>query len=792
MIISLKHILSKAHRSFFFYGACIYLMALSSCNTTKFLKDDELLLEHVETRIRSNERIEYANDIKSELEEFYKQKPNGKFLFIPREWYWFKNQDPGDTTWIKKWSKNALGEEPSIFDTTILNNTRESMQNYLQNKKGFYNARVNSIIKTNGKLATINYVVDPGKRYTINSIKYIAVDSSLTQIIDSIAKESILHPGDPVDAFTFDIEQQRLVSELQNLGYADFNLNYIDIKGDSSQLSQAIDIFFEILPTNDNSVHKKYKVGDLKIYTDHHQFQLATKLEEEIRFGSKYFRESSKFIVKPSTINRKLFLNKGDIYKAENYSKTIRKLFSLGTYRFVKLTPSISPVSDDIIDYSIYLTPQNNRWIFDLGTDIFFSNISRIDNLVGFAVGTGLQNRNAFGGSEIYKLSFETGVEFKAGSPFETNTFSLGLNNSLEIPQLTKPLNTVPFLNKIGIIKDKSMQTLRDEGKTTISLGYNFLDILDNYKISSINTSYGYDFKLSKKHRLVFNQIGFNLTEYTIRDGFKDELMANPLLERRFQTSLFSGLIFKDLTFYYQSDNLPDRSTWAFISSLELSGLEVYLANKLYNGISNSSDIWRINNNIDFEKHIKFTVDGRWSRRLIKESRLAARLKAGVAAPYGGEDELVSFIKQILVGGPNSIRAWRPMELGPGSYIFESTDPDPIFFQRGDLSLEFSLEYRFNLFWLLEGALFFDGGNVWTLKEDPLRPGAKITSNFTNEIALGYGYGLRWDFSYFIIRFDFGFKLRNPYVTTDQPSHWLPFKGQGLFGNPNIAINYPF
>ncbi len=768
-------------------------ITLPSCNTTKFLKDDELLLNHIDTQIKSNVKVENSSDLKSELEQFYLQQPNGKFLFVPREWYWFRNQDPGDTTWIKKWSKNSLGEEAAILDRSKVEETRSSMQNYLQNKKGFYGATVEDEIKINGKLATLYYSVNPGIRYTIHSLHYMAIDSSLTELTKKLADQSSLSVGDPIDALAFDIEKQRIVSELQNLGYADFNFNYIDIKGDSTDLKNSIDIFFEILPFNDNQAHKKFRVGELKVYTDYHQFQKTEDLKTDTLLGSEYFRESETFIVKPPVIDRKIFLKNHEIYKGENYSKTIRKLFGLGTYKFVKVTPHISPLADTIIDYSIYLTPQQNKWIFDLGTDIFFSNISRVDqNLVGFAFGTGLQNRNTFKGSERYKFSFETGVEFKAGTPIETNTFSLGINNSLDIPKISKPLNTVLFFNKLGIINDKAMKVLNDEGKTTTSLGYNFLDILDNYKISSFNISYGYDFKPTKKHRIVFNQIGFNLTEYTVRDSFKQILMTNPLQERRFKTSFFSGLLFNDLTYYFQTDNGPNRSNYAFISNLEISGLEVFLSNKIYNGISGKTDVWRINDNVGFDKHIKFSVDGRWNRRLIKNSRLAARFKIGIAAPYGEDDGGVSFIKQLLVGGPNSIRAWRPMQLGPGAFIYQTSDEDPIYFQRGDLSLEFSLEYRFDLFWLLEGALFFDGGNIWTLKEDIERPNAKFDSKFYEQIALGYGYGLRWDFSYFIIRFDFGFKLHSPFLDPTQNSHWLPIKGQKIFGNPNVAINYPF
>ena len=164
--------------------------------------------------------------------------------------------------------------------------------------------------------------------------------------------------------------------------------------------------------------------------------------------------------------------------------------------------------------------------------------------------------------------------------------------------------------------------------------------------------------------------------------------------------------------------------------------------------------------------------------------------------PYGLDDDdnpnVVSFIKQFLVGGPNSIRAWRPMSLGPGNY--EIADPlnSRNFFQRGDLVLEFNLEYRFDLFWLMEGGLFFDGGNIWTLRNETDRPGSQISTDFYKQMALGYGWGIRFDFSYFLIRFDFGYKLKNPFRDPITNSYFLPLKGQGVFGNFNVAVNYPF
>lgn len=771
------------------------IIFLNACNTTKYLKDDEVLLDYMEIVIESDHKVEKQSNLKDQLEQFYKQTPNGNFIFIPREWYYYKNQEPGDTSWIKRWSRNSLGEEPSLLDTNLIRRSAQDMQNYLRNKKGYYQAEVNENICYCNKRAVVSFFVNPGDQYRIHSLKYISLDSLLGNTVDSIAQESFLSVGDPIDALAFDLEKQRIVSTLQNRGYANFNLNNVSIKGDSTGLENAWDIFFEILPPSDSSSHTRYRIGNIEVYTDFHQFQKPADLEEEEIYSKKYYRQSEDYVVKPSVIDRKIYLQPFQVFRSDDYDRTVRKLFNLNTYRFVKMQALANPDADTLIDYKILLTPQKNKWIFDLGTDLFFSNISRVDrNLVGLAIGSGLENRNAFGGSEKYKFSLETGIEFQAETQ-EINTFSLGLNNSLDIPKITRPLNVLYMLNNSGLISDNAMLRIEDEGTSRISLGFNYVDIINIYQISALNTSYGYDIKFNNKHRLVFNQIGFNYTDYLIRPAFDTFLLQNPLLERSFQTTLFTGLLFKDLSYFYQSDRGPYKSNWGFIANLETSGLEVHLGNKLSNLIGSSDDVWKLNNQIAFEKFVKLDLDGRWYKKINKDAQLAARIKGGISLPYGsnsdGDANVVSYIKQFLIGGPSSLRAWRPMQLGPGSYEFN--DPGAIsFFQRGDIILEFNLEYRFDLFWLMDGALFFDGGNIWTLKTDPDRPGSKFTSDFYKQIALGYGWGVRFDFTYFLIRFDFGYKLRSPYINSETNSHFIPLDGQGFFGNLNVAVNYPF
>ena len=430
------------------------------------------------------------------------------------------------------------------------------------------------------------------------------------------------------------------------------------------------------------------------------------------------------------------------------------------------------------------------------------------DQLVGIAYSAGLEDRNAFGGSERFKASVESGIEFNpnpnpgSGNRF-INSISFGLNTELEIPTLTRPLNVIRLMNRLNLIKDSSVNKLEEEGVSTLSQGINYVDILQYYKIFAINASYGYDFVLNSRNRFTFNQIGINYTNYSIsRPGLFVPILDNNLvLQNSFQDNLFTGFIFNDLTYFFQSDKGKNHNNWAFISSLELSGLEVYLANEISNAISGSSKIWRLNSDTEFEKMVKVEFDARWYSKTRRRSQIAARFKTGLAVPYGN-DNTVSYIKQFLIGGPSSIRAWRPMHLGPGTFIgrdfFEPTS-QTIFYQRGDINLEMNFEYRFDLLWLMEGALFVDAGNIWTLRDDASRPGSKFGTDFLSELAIGYGYGIRFDFNYFLIRFDLGIKLlypsfqfsdsAGPYI--EPTSRWISPMGQGI-GNFNIAVNYPF
>ena len=159
-----------------------------------------------------------------------------------------------------------------------------------------------------------------------------------------------------------------------------------------------------------------------------------------------------------------------------------------------------------------------------------------------------------------------------------------------------------------------------------------------------------------------------------------------------------------------------------------------------------------------FAQFLKTDHDFRYYRYFTDKSSLAFRFVGGIGIPLQNLDVL-PFSESFFAGGSSGNRAWQARSLGPGSYFEPNTTLDKI----GDIHLEANLEYRFDVIDYLEGALFYDVGNIWLIDEDPLRPGSSLRANkFLDEFAMGAGVGIRLDFDFFIIRLDIGTQIKDP------------------------------
>lgn len=777
------------HKFIFF----IILVVFASCKSTKYLNDDQFLIRDVKLNILDKKNTDNSEALEKDLTYFITQQKNKRYFWIPREYIYLKYQNSSDSSTFSKWLRKR-GEVPSIYDSTLTQQSVLSMEKYLQYKKGYYNASVLSKSENKNKKSKIVYEVTLNKRYKIKSIEYFAKDTAVLNLIKKHTSGSLVKVNEGLDADRFQLEKARIVNILQNSGYADFAANYIDIKGDSTNNDYGVDIIVEIFNTSNGKNHILYKVGEINVYTDYYSKQDTFSMISIDYDNKRFYTEQSYYIIKPKVIAKAIVFNKGEISKRDDRIDTYNKLANLGVYRFAEIVPKKTAPDSNVIDYDIKLTPQIHKWTRDLGIDIFNSSLTSSEDsvvgrkFIGLGISGLLENRNLFRGSEKLSLNgaISTQIELSSKDPIRALTY--GLNSNILFPTFKDPLKLLKNMRRARLLSNSLYKGLDKDATTNLTLGFNSVNFKNSYSINSINTSFGYRYtdKISKS--VYFDQLRFTLNKYELDNFFIQQIDSSSYIINSFKDNLFTGIVFSNINYNVNFAKNKKGYSATLLTNLEFSGLEIMLANGLYNSISSKNDTFRLGS-FEFSKFGKFEIDGRLTKHFSGKKSLTGRLNFGIVVPLVG-DQNSPYVKQFNIGGPNSLRGWGIRTLGPGSNI-TATSNQLIPFSQGDIKIETNLEYRFNIWWILEGALFMDAGNIWSLEETDQK-GGKFTPQFYNQMAVASGWGMRWDFNYFKIRFDFGYRLRDPYKTNDKYWYtWDRIKEQNI-GNLQVAVNYPF
>jgi outer membrane protein assembly factor BamA len=214
---------------------------------------------------------------------------------------------------------------------------------------------------------------------------------------------------------------------------------------------------------------------------------------------------------------------------------------------------------------------------------------------------------------------------------------------------------------------------------------------------------------------------------------------------------------------------------------------------------NNVNQVW----GLQIFRFYRLSADLRRYFTISKKTIIATRGNFGLVGAWASDNASGSNLpweKYFFVGGPTSMRGWFSRRLGPGSYYPSSSQAGASTFydQPGELMAEINGELRQTLLGFFEGAVFMDVGNIWTLRDDPARPGAGFRSDrFLSEIAVSGGLGLRLNFNILIFRLDMGAKF---YVPNDEYGPRMqiqnlklpnPFVSDPLY-NYSFGVGYPF
>ncbi|MBX2815932.1 MAG: outer membrane protein assembly factor [Saprospiraceae bacterium] len=771
------------------FGLLCLLPIVTGCNTKKYLQDGDVLLHKNRVEVMGDLPSAARNTIRYELEKLLLQEPNDKALifFKPRLYFYYRQQEKQDTTDFDRFVQTKLMEPPSLYDDQLTESSRRAMYDHLY-RKGYLDAQVWVEDQVKGKKAEVKYYARLNQLYTIDTFELAFVNTDLAHLVDSLGGESHLRRGAALSLSNLNAEKQRIVELLHNQGYADFSYSNFDLLEVSDTTDATVNARLRILRATDSKLEAK-TIGNINVYNRSESLDLTTEPHISMHDSVAFVNFNNRNSIRPSAILRYLPFRPGDKLDKSVINKA-RAQLQLPAVKFAN--PRLVPREDNpnVVDIEIDLIRERK---ISVETNYQLSQ-NRVNSqaLLGLTGSINARNNNIFGGSELLSNDLIGSVELAPRNRGIFNAINVNFNNSLEFPRFVDFLGIYKLMRRLGILKQERLESLIGTGTSIFNARYEYVDLINFYNYQSIDLDFGFrsttsNLRTRKQIQITHPSITYFNPE--TRDSFNFLYPEGTFARRSFAPQFFTSLLFNELTYIVEHAADIRGISSAFITQLELSGLEAYLVNAIVNGLSEPLKI----GNLSFAQFARLDLDGRLYKQLNRDQSLAFRGNIGVAVPFGTSDD-IPYVRQFFLGGPNTIRAWKIRELGPGSHLDQTiTRQDNLpFFQAADLKLLLNAEYRFDVFWRLEGAVFLDAGNIWSLSQDE-RDGGRFGSDFLSQMAVGSGFGIRFDADYFRIVLDVGVKVRNPYED-EQGRHaalgvGLPFNE---VTNLNFAINYPF
>lgn len=758
------------------------LILAGSCSSTKHVPSDGYLLEGYRLQV-DNQVID-----KSELKGYIKPKPNKKVLGLKFYLGLYNLSGTGKDNGLNRWLRK-IGEEPVLFDEYDTEKNEKQISLYLKNK-GYYYAEVSDTVRLHRKKARVDYEVQTGRPYVISDIAYHFEDTTIRKLVLADTLNSLLHRRQVLDADNLQRERSRIERHLKQNGYFNFNKDYVYCQLDTSRSDMKVAVNMEIkkyllkTPAGEYRPvpHRQYYINRVtvfpdfapkKAFSDPRSYRLGL---DSLKFEDFTFLYDEEFRTDPAIIAQSIYILPGQEYRLEDFERTYQHLSNLRIFKLVNIeyyeSDSVRPDKNGMypLNCQVQLSPMTLQ---NYSVELTGTNSS---GNIGVAGNLNYQHRNLFGGAENFRFGVKGALEALRGSDYGdlSNMVEFGAESRISTPKFLLPFRHESFVKKYS-------------PKTNFSISYNYQRRPD-YTRTVANTTFGYTWRGNAFTTHAVNPLEINLVRLPYKAKSFEDFISGKFLQHSFEDKLIQAVSY---SYRYNTQDIKRHDNFVYFKgNLESSGL---LLSRVTAVVATPDDSSRYKLlGTEFSQYVKGDIEMMFYNVIDNTSSLAYRFFAGVAEPYGNS-VAIPFEKQYFSGGANGVRAWQVRNLGPGSYSEPDSSRSSYPNKTADIKLEANLEYRFKLFWVLEGALFLDAGNVWAISREDERPGALFEwDRFYKEIAIGTGFGARMDFSYFIFRIDLGVKLKDPEMP--EGSRWIP-GSRGLRGNDfqlNLAIGYPF
>jgi Omp85 superfamily domain len=689
------------------------------------------------------------------------------------------------------WMAYTVGEPPAQLDSLKLKKAEQQMSVYLA-KNGYFDNHVKAevlykrkglIFWRKGKKCRVQYHIYPGDPYRLRNIVPQIEDKAIAGIYPQISAQSILKPGMTFNLDVLDQERDRIASILNNRGYYEFTKDYIVFDADSTVGNHEVDL--KLLLTSprgpsplhpDSSMqvpHKKFFMGKIFVHTD---FDLGNPFDERadtLYHDGVYIIYHDKPSISKELISCTQVIQSNELYQKDKIERTYKRYSQLGVMRATSIVLSPLATLDSsgvyLLETHIRLTPGERQ-----GYN-FNPKITHRDGNFGLYGSLSYRHRNLFRGAEALEVQAIGGLEAAQtltqvpdpNNPqnqnirraFALNTYEVGPEVTYKVPRLW-PLgcdrtrkSSEPFSSiTAGLNYQNRPEYLRT--LSTLRFGWNAIANPDQVSRWSVDWAELSLIKIQKEQ--IFIDFLQDQNDSLLKNSYQDHLILS-FLNASYSVNT-QKKTFQRAFFY-----------WKIAGGFAGVGARTVMS--VFGAERDSLDAFHIAG-LRYAHYGRIENEFKWFINVNDKNTFAFRLFQGLGVPLANNPAL-PFEKSFFSGGSNGIRAWQARTLGPGSW--RSDQSLKTYNNIGELKLEGNFEYRFKMTNMLNWALFYDAGNIWLLRPNAAKPGADFSGErFLSEVAMGGGIGLRLNFDFFLVRFDFGLQLKDPSKVIGERWLWQP------------------
>jgi outer membrane protein assembly factor BamA len=701
-----------------------------ACSTTRILKPGQYRLERNIIVIEDKKSGVSSSDVSSYVRQ---QANNFGFMGINPSLAIYNWANPDKDDWFNN-ALRSIGTEPVVFNGTLVQSSRENIARHLD-YLGYYHSNVTSRVDTIGRRVRVRYFIEPGKRIPIDSIVYKVPGGDFEKEFSRDLRSTLVKPGTFLSEKILESETTRGASWFRDRGYYDFTkYNYVfeaDTLGPRNILTYQIREYGRNELPSAAQPLRKYRIGNVSI-----------QHSAEVPFRENVLRN----------INT---IHPGDQYSERLINRSYNRLTALRVFNNVGI--EMIPSDSATVDCKITLGETKMQ-----GVKVNLEASTNSTGLLGVSPNVSFYHKNIFHGGEWFSLGFSGNFQGQLGT--DTRATEFGVTSSLSFPRFVG----LPY----SAFKGNTIP------RTEIVTSFNY-QLRPEFQRLVANLSYGYT---GSSRRFYYQVYPIRATVIKVdmdkmSDDFLMSLLRNISLWDGFTDHLDAGLSGQVL-WSTTTDLVPKGSYTSSRFTLDSSGNILSIFNR-YLPVNEYGE--RVLFDLPYAQYIRAGLQFTHAFSFGEKSSLALRLDGGVGKAFGAS-QYMPFEKMFFVGGASSMRGWQARALGPGYDELMTFFSIPS--QTGDFKFEFDAEFRYKMFWKFEGALFAEAGNVWDFMDIP--------DSYLKSLAADWGFGLRLNLNFILLRLDFGFKLYEP--SRPEGSRFLTLH-QMLESNGNavhFGVGYPF